>query len=262
MTGLMQMLTFFMLGWLSFPSRLLQTLIIALPIALFLTFVARPIAVSAILLPFRAPFKQQLVISWCGLRGAASIVFAIIALMSGIKFEFDLFHIVFSVVLLSIAFQGSLLPWVAKRLNMIDDKENVLRTFNDYAQETSVQFVNISLTPGHEWNQVAVRDLSLPTGILLVMVRRDGKELIPSGDTVLAEGDTVILAAEGAEHDYETHLFELVIDENHEWKEKMIMDLSLSPSELIVLIRRESNVIIPNGKTLLLENDILVINRR
>lgn len=261
LTGLMQMLTFFMLGWLSFPSQLPQVMIIAIPVALFLTFIARPVAVFLLMLPFRCPFRQQLVISWCGLRGAASIVFAIIAMMSGIDFKFDLFHIVFAVVLISISLQGTLLPRIAKWLHMIDDSENVLRTFNDYAEETSVQFVNIRITPGHEWKQVAVRDLSLPTGILLVLVRRNGEELIPGGDTVLEEGDTVILAAEQAEHDYATNLFELTIDAHHEWKEQAIRELPLSPGELIVLIRRGEQVIIPNGRTVLLKDDVLVINR-
>ncbi len=260
-TGLMQMLTFFMLGWLSFPSQLPQALIIAVPVALFLTFIARPLAVFFLMLPFRCPFRQQLVISWCGLRGAASIVFAIFAMTTELNFKFDLYHVVFAVVLLSIAFQGTLLPYLSKWLKMTDDKENVLKTFNDYADETAVQFVNISITPDHEWNRMAVRELSLPTGLLLVLVRRDGRELIPSGGTVLEEGDTAVLAAEGAGPDYVTHLSELTIDEEHEWQNKQIKELPLSPGELIVLIRRGDKIVIPNGKTKLKEHDILVINR-
>ena len=48
-TGLAQMLIFFLLGLLAFPSQMPQVLLPAIAIALFLTFVARPAAVFAML---------------------------------------------------------------------------------------------------------------------------------------------------------------------------------------------------------------------
>lgn len=45
-----------------------------------------------------------------GLRGAASIVFAIMARSSGTVFEHDIFHMIFFIVLFSILLQGTLLP--------------------------------------------------------------------------------------------------------------------------------------------------------
>ena len=82
LTGLMQMLIFFLLGLLSFPSRLPGVIVPALLIAVWLTFVARPVAVAAVLTPFKSKWTQQLLVSWSGLRGAASIVFAIMAGMA------------------------------------------------------------------------------------------------------------------------------------------------------------------------------------
>ena len=102
-TGLMQMLIFFLLGLLAYPSQLPKILPIALAIAVFLTFVARPVSVFAILMPFRCPVKQQLLVSWAGLRGAASIVFAIMATVSPAYTKNDLFHIVIFIVLFSIS---------------------------------------------------------------------------------------------------------------------------------------------------------------
>jgi cell volume regulation protein A len=81
-TAIMQMLLFFTLGLLSFPSRLAAVAPLALLIALFLTFVARPAAVFALLTPFGCKPRQQLLVSWAGMRGAASIVFAIMAYVS------------------------------------------------------------------------------------------------------------------------------------------------------------------------------------
>lgn len=50
-------------------------------------------------------------------------------------FEHDIFHMIFFIVLFSILLQGTLLPYVAKMLHMIDDKEDVLKTFTDYTEE-------------------------------------------------------------------------------------------------------------------------------
>ena len=45
------------------------------------------------------------------------------------------FHISFCICLMSVAVQGTLLPTVARKLNMIDDNDNVLKTFTDYQEE-------------------------------------------------------------------------------------------------------------------------------
>ena len=50
------------------------------------------------------------VVSWAGLRGVASIVFAIMAVLGGVEMRYDLFNLVFCIVLLSISIQGTLLP--------------------------------------------------------------------------------------------------------------------------------------------------------
>ena len=80
LTGLMQMLIFFLLGLLAFPSALPGIIPVAFAIALFLTFVARPVSVFAILTPFRCSVRQQLLVAWSvqdparGIRGLAQAV--------------------------------------------------------------------------------------------------------------------------------------------------------------------------------------------
>ena len=109
-TGLAQILIFFLLGLLAFPHLLPGVFLPALFIAVFMTFVARPVSVFLLLLPFRPTLRQCMLVSWAGLRGAASIVFAIMVTASGVQLPHDLFHIVFFISLLSVAIQGSLLP--------------------------------------------------------------------------------------------------------------------------------------------------------
>lgn len=135
LTGLMQMLLFFLLGLLAFPSQLPSIAPTALAVALFLTFVARPLVVFVLMAPFRSSLGQMLLVSWSGMRGAASIVFSILAITSPAVTSLDLYHIVFFIVLFSILVQGTLIPVFAKKLHMVDQSSDVRKTFNDYAEE-------------------------------------------------------------------------------------------------------------------------------
>ena len=262
MTGLMQMLIFFLLGLLSFPSRLPQVLPIAIPVALFLTFAARPGAVFLLLTPFRCPVRQQLLVSWAGLRGAASIVFAVLAVNSPAVLESDIYHIVFAVVLLSIAFQGSLLPAAARKLDMIGTEDDVMRTFSDYAAETEVEFIQLDITPGHPWEGKTLSELAFPPGLLCVMILRGDTPLTPRGKTILRAGDSAVLcAASFAGHEEEITLSEFPLTDGHPWVQKRISSLGLPPQELIVLIRRDGKAFVPGGGTLLRSGDRVVIGK-
>ena len=260
LTGLMQMLIFFMLGLLSFPSRIPEIIIPMLLIALFITLIARPIAIFLILSPFRAQFNQQLVVSWAGLRGASSIVFAIMATVSGVNMENDIFHIVFGIVLLSITIQGTLLPVVSRKLNLISE-DDVLKTFNDYAEEEEVQFIRLVMKKGHPWINKAVKELRMPADLLLVLIRRKGATVVPDGDTKILEDDILVLSALVYVDDADIKLSEIIIDENHDWCNRTIAELSLPKGMLVILINRDSNVVIPNGRTNLRDGDVLVVNQ-
>lgn len=56
------------------------------------------------------------------------VVFAVLAVNRANPHN-DIFNLVFMLVLLSMAVQGSFLPWISKKLDMIDRNSNVLRTF-------------------------------------------------------------------------------------------------------------------------------------
>ncbi len=261
LTGLMQMLIFFLLGLLSFPSHLPAVALTGLLVAVFLTFVARPMAVAVLLTPFKAPFNQQLLVSWAGLRGAASIVFATMAVVTGAHMEHDLFHIVFFVVLFSILLQGTLLPWVSHKLNMVDIHGNVLRTFTDYSEEDDVDFIRLKIQDGHPWVGHPIRQLVLPPDCLLVMIIRQGETLVPQGDTIICDGDVIVLSALTYRDDKNIKLRELVVAAGDQWCGKTLGQLSFPKGTLVVLVRRNDASIIPNGGTKLQEGDIVVINR-
>ena len=260
-TSLMQMLIFFLLGLLSFPSRLPGVALTGLLVAVFITLIARPLAVAVLLTPFKAKLNQQLLVSWAGLRGAASIVFATMVTVSGVQTEHDLFHIVFFVVLFSILLQGTLLPYVSYKLNMVDIHGNVFRTFTDYSDEDDVDFIRLTIKENHPWVGQAIWQLVLPPDCLLVMIIRGGETLVPQGDTVIHAGDVIVLSALSYRDERNIKLREVVVKAGDVWCERELGRVPLPKGTLVVMIRRENESIIPNGRTVLKEGDLLVINR-
>ena len=260
-TGLMQMLIFFLLGLLAYPSQLPKILPIALAIAVFLTFVARPVSVFAILMPFRCPVKQQLLVSWAGLRGAASIVFAIMATVSPAYTKNDLFHIVIFIVLFSISIQGTLLGLVAKKLDMIDENGNVMKTFSDYSDEMPVEFVKISIKAGHPWENRKIKDLTSLPDLFLVLILRGEERIIPNGNTVVLAGDKIVLSALSPEENLGICLTEIPIEKDSKWIGKPLSRIKLGEEKLVLVLKRNEKVVIPNGNTVIRENDVLVISQ-
>lgn len=259
-TGLMQMLIFFLLGLLATPSSMAPILLPSLLIALFLTFIARPLSVFAILSPLRCNARQQLLVSFAGLRGAASIVFAIMVTVDEAYLLLDVFHIAFCIVLFSILFQGTFLPLVAKRLNMIDVNADVMKTFNDYNDEVDLQFLKLAIAETHPWNHKMVKELPLPPDTLIVLVLRDGISVIPHGSTTILQGDVAILSGLSFAGDTAIRLKERIVSGDSQWINKTISDFSPHTGELVIMIKRGEHIIIPRGTTKIKENDIVVTN--
>lgn len=258
LNGLMQMLLFFTLGLLSFPSQVLDIAFSALLISLFLTFIARPFTVFLILSRFKKKKNQMLLVSWAGMRGAASIVFAIMATIDPAATNHDVFHIVFFIVLFSILIQGTLIPTIASKLHMIDHEMDVMKTFNDYVEETSAQYMQFKVLRDHPWNNNKVQDITLPPNSLLILILRDEEQIIPRGNTRIQENDVLILSGLPIDKIKGIKLYEKRIDKEDPWCYKKIKELSLK-QKFIILIKRRKKVIIPNGNTTLKKDDILVI---
>ena len=197
---------------------------------------------------FKGKISQQLLVSWAGLRGAASIVFAIMAEMA-VETENDVFHIVFMIVLFSILLQGSLLPLVAKKLDMIDEKGDVMKTFNDYSDEVPVQFIQLSIPKSHHWCGKTLKELTLPPETLVVLLKRNGENIIPNGNTRLLENDVLVLSATSPDHVEGVSLVEIYVDENSKYNGKLLSEIPKKENTLVIMIQRGEQVIIPVSYT-------------
>ncbi len=192
---LMQIVLFFTLGLLVFPSQLPSVFISGLLIAIFMVIVARPIAVMSILSCFKTPLKHQLFVSWVGLRGAASIVFATYTMTNKLHVADEIFNTVFFISLFSVIIQGTLIPKVAKKLDLVEEEASVYKTFSDFQDEVHTQLVEFYVNINCPWANNTIMEASIPDEILVVMIKREEEIIIPNGSTDIKSGDTLVLTS-------------------------------------------------------------------
>ncbi|MGB9938080.1 MAG: potassium/proton antiporter [Methanobacterium sp.] len=115
---LMQIIMFLILGLLIFPSEIIPVLGIGILISFFLILVARPIAVFLCLSPFKVEFKDQILISWVGIKGAVPIILATFPIVAGVEGADLIFNIVFFITVTSALIQGSTIYLFARYLGL------------------------------------------------------------------------------------------------------------------------------------------------
>lgn len=134
-----------------------------------------------------------------------------------------------------------------------------LKRVGDYATERDLDFVAVELAARDPWAGKCIRDLTLPHGLLIAAVRREGELVVPRGDVVLKPGDRVVLCAGASKGDSSIRLRELVLGRDHEWNGCAIRDLDLSRQTCIVMVRRAGTMLVPRGSTKLQTGDTLLL---
>ena len=254
LTGLMEMLLFFILGALAHPAAFPKVILPALAIFFFLLLVARPLVVNSLLLPFQTfTAKHRAMVSLAGIRGAAAIVFAVIALNQA-RPENDILNIVFCIVLLSMGIQGGLLSVVAKWLGIVESSSQP-QSFNDCVDD-ELQFGRISITESSGWCGKTVQQTKLPEGLTIAVIVRDGQPVIPQSDTVLQAGDSVITLTEPFE-EAEIKVKQKVVKADSRRVGRPMKDFP--GSSTILLLKRDDENIIPSPETVLQAGDLLYI---
>ncbi|WP_425409175.1 potassium/proton antiporter [Hyphococcus sp.] len=123
MTWLAQIGMFLTLGLLATPSEFGSVFIPALALAVILIVFARPLAVWLCLTPFGFKWREKMFVGWVGLRGAVSILLAILPGLGGVDNGDVFFNIIFIMVLSSLLIQGWTINISAQILNMISPQE-------------------------------------------------------------------------------------------------------------------------------------------
>lgn len=261
LTHIAQVLIFFLLGLLVTPVNLPSVIAPALILMLFLTLVARPLVSTLLLAPFRPKLQQIALVSWSGLRGAASIVFAIAAVLSGVHTTYNLYNLVFCIVLLSISIQGTLLPFVARKLAMIDPSADIGSTFNDYQEDSDIHFIKLRIDSKQAWCGRALAQLQFPPDLLVAMIVRQKEVIIPTGETRLEPDDLLVLAARSFEDREHLALREVVVEGGKHSVNRPLSQISQAHNNRVILIKRGIDTIIPTGNTVVKAGDVLVLTQ-
>ena len=193
-----QISMFLMLGLLVVPTNLKEHLIDALILAGILIFIARPIAVLISLIPFRFPIKDQIFISWVGLRGAVPIILALFPWLAGVPNEHLYFDVAFVVVIVSLVLQGWSLVPVARWLKLEvpgelePDQAMPLDAIpsKDVMEVLAFNVEDQSPVRGVRW-----QDLKFSVPVQFLGIIRDGEWQLPANEPVFNSRDTIMVLA-------------------------------------------------------------------
>ena len=150
-------------------------------LALFVAFVARPLALLPLLVPARLTWGERVFIAWAGLKGAVPILLGALALLAGVEDAAELYGIVFIVVLFSVVVQGASVPIVAERLRI-----PFRRVDHDLAEVLEFVVRDDAFASGRR-----IADLPLGERAWVGVLIRDNRPQAISGSVALQPGDRV-----------------------------------------------------------------------
>ena len=198
LTWLFQIIMFLMLGLLVNPHEMIEVAVVALLIGVFMIVIGRPLSVFLCLLPFRKiTLKSRLFVSWVGLRGAVPIIFATYPVVANVEGSNMIFNIVFFITIVSLIVQGTSVSFVARLLHLSTPLE---KTGNDFGvelpEEIDTDLSDMTITMEMLNEADTLKDMNLPKGTLVMIVKHGDEFLIPNGTLKLHVGDKLLLISE------------------------------------------------------------------
>ncbi len=186
---------FVMLGMLASPSRI-TPLVLAegLALGVFVTFVARPMSVTLSTIWFRIGLREQMFLSWAGLRGAVPIIMATVPMAARSPFADTIFDAVLVYVVTFTLLQAPTLPWIARRLGVAEDDHPVdIEVEVAPLDRIQADFMQVMIPEGSRLHGVMIQELRLPKFTVVALVIRDGHPLQPTQWERLQTGDELLI---------------------------------------------------------------------
>lgn len=182
---------FLLLGLLAVPSQFPDAVVQGVAIAAILTFVARPIAVWLCLFPFSYRPQDTAFIAWVGLRGAVSVLLAVLPIIGGLPDSQLYFNITFIAVVTSLLLQGWTIRPVARWLGQIvPPKTGPLEKIElELPSGSSHELVSYRIIP----DSPIVSGARLPRWARPSLILRDGTSLRLHDAGRLQTGDLVYI---------------------------------------------------------------------
>ena len=189
LTWLAQIAMFMTFGLLATPSEFPAVLWPAILIGLCLIFVARPIAATISLAPFRLGAAETAFIGLIGLRGAVSILLAILPLLESLPHARTIFNVTFILVMMSLIVQGWGLKPLAQVMKLVVPKRlgPIDRIHLELPDEGAHELVAYRLHA----DSPLLTNRSLPRWVRPALIVRDGRSIRHLRIGRLQAGDTI-----------------------------------------------------------------------
>jgi cell volume regulation protein A len=146
------------------------------------------------LAPFRFPARQQVFLSWAGLRGAVPIVLATFPIVHGVNDSHRVLNIVFVLVVAFTLIQGPSLAPLARALRLAP--REATRQINVESAPLDVldaDLLTMTVPADSELGGVSLLELRLPDPSVVTLVIREGRTFVPAPETRLRTGDEMLI---------------------------------------------------------------------
>ncbi|WP_144121070.1 potassium/proton antiporter [Catellatospora sichuanensis] len=185
---------FVMLGLLATPTELPSAIVPALVIGTALLLLARPASVAVSLTPFRVPWREQVFLSWAGLRGAVPVVLATVPVVAAAPGSDQVFNIVFVLVVVFTIIQAPTLPTLARLLRLTPPHIGLdLQVELAPLDTMDADLIHVTIEPGSRLHGVYLTELRLPPPAAATLIVRGDDTFVPDAHTRLHTGDELVV---------------------------------------------------------------------
>lgn len=247
LTNLAQLAMFLTLGLLVSPHELWDknVLLLGAIVSVIIFFISRPAAVMITLSPFRnIPFRGKMFVSWVGLKGASPILFAIMCLAANVPNARLIFNVVFLCTLVSLFVQGISIDKVARWLGVAETNKKKLKRVEkfdiDLPEEIKSVATEIEIKADMLEHGNRLMDMGFPDNTLAIMVRRGQQFFVPSGKSVLQEGDTLLVITDNKKTLQET--YQQLEERRKEWHPDFLDDTVDFIRQFSIMLREDRRI--------------------
>ncbi len=187
-----------LLGLLVFPSKFPDIWLYGVMLFLIITFIARPVTVFLATYFSKLSIKENIFLSWSGIRGTVPIILATYPIVAGIDPQHQIFNIVFIAVILSILFQGTTIGKLADILKLNNKKKIDVKHLMELVTLHNIDYELIEIFIDDEIyeGECKISDLNLPSNTTITMINRNNEIIAPSGQTTILPGDVLFVLVE------------------------------------------------------------------
>jgi cell volume regulation protein A len=185
---------FVLLGLLVNPNQLLGEVVPAIVTGAILLLLGRPLSVVVSLAGFKVPLREQVFLSWAGLRGAVPIVLATFPIVEGVQDSYRLLNIVFILVVVFTLVQGPSLGLIAHRMKLITrDATREIQVESAPLDILDAELLTMTVVPTSRLHNVSVLELRLPEPSVITLIIRGDHTFVPQPETRIEAGDELLI---------------------------------------------------------------------